>query len=414
MIGVESPRIALFCGGRGSATIAEALLGLCPESLTLIVNGYDNGLSTGRIRRLLPGMLGPSDFRKGLVHHLQGGSPADAAALHLLEHRLAEGSTVADLSAIRDLVAYPIASVEWSTHLDRDVAKRVLPELDAIIAHLRRPDVVFALDDCSLGNLVFAGAYLRRGRDFNAAITRTTRAFGSPLTLANVTNGENAYLVALKESGEILHDEADIVEPQSPSPIRRIFLIDSPMSPEELDSLTSLTADAKADRLTARQAQLRLGDEAREAIANADLIVYGPGTPHSSLLPSYLTPGVGEAIFANRGARKVLVTNLSADHDIRGYDATMLASRTLEYLGDPKNTNRSLVTHVLAHRPSEEHGRPHPPLPGRPLGHDGPWRGATWIDADLQHPSRLGVHDGARAADLLIGLLTPAVSESIA
>jgi 2-phospho-L-lactate transferase/gluconeogenesis factor (CofD/UPF0052 family) len=39
-------------------------------------------------------------------------------------------------------------------------------------------------------------------------------------------------------------------------------------------------------------------------LAEADLIVYAPGTQHSSLFPSYLTPGVGAAIARNLKAVK--------------------------------------------------------------------------------------------------------------
>ena len=48
-------------------------------------------------------------------------------------------------------------------------------------------------------------------------------------------------------------------------------------------------------------------------IAEADLLIYAPGTQHSSLLPSYLTRGVGEAIEANLRAIKLLITNLRED-----------------------------------------------------------------------------------------------------
>lgn len=59
-------RVVLFCGGRGSATIIRALLRQTDVELTLLVNAYDDGLSTGALRDFIPGMLGPSDFRKNL------------------------------------------------------------------------------------------------------------------------------------------------------------------------------------------------------------------------------------------------------------------------------------------------------------------------------------------------------------
>src|SRR4051812_48981002 len=59
-------RVALFCGGRGSSTIIRELLRWPQVELSLLVNAYDDGLSTGALRRFIPDMLGPSDFRKNL------------------------------------------------------------------------------------------------------------------------------------------------------------------------------------------------------------------------------------------------------------------------------------------------------------------------------------------------------------
>ena len=72
--------IALFSGGRGAASIARSLLRTPGVDLSLLINGYDNGLSTGALRRYLPGMLGRSDFRKNLLLHLDPGDPRHALA----------------------------------------------------------------------------------------------------------------------------------------------------------------------------------------------------------------------------------------------------------------------------------------------------------------------------------------------
>ena len=58
--------IVLFSGGRGTQSISEVLLKHPQVSLSVIINAYDDGLSTGAIRRFVPGMLGPSDVRKNL------------------------------------------------------------------------------------------------------------------------------------------------------------------------------------------------------------------------------------------------------------------------------------------------------------------------------------------------------------
>ena len=67
--------VSLFCGGRGSANLIKELVKYSNIKLNLIINGYDNGLSTGVLRKFIPGMLGPSDFRKNLSHLLEIHSP---------------------------------------------------------------------------------------------------------------------------------------------------------------------------------------------------------------------------------------------------------------------------------------------------------------------------------------------------
>ena len=60
----SSVRVVLFSGGRGSGALTRQLVKLPNVSLTVAINGYDDGASTGEIRRFLGDALGPSDFRK--------------------------------------------------------------------------------------------------------------------------------------------------------------------------------------------------------------------------------------------------------------------------------------------------------------------------------------------------------------
>ena len=88
---IKKWRIVLFCGGRGSATILRALLRQTDVELTLLVNAYDDGLSTGALRNFIPGMLGPSDFRKNLSYLFGNYSQAQYALKSLMEYRLPGG-----------------------------------------------------------------------------------------------------------------------------------------------------------------------------------------------------------------------------------------------------------------------------------------------------------------------------------
>ena len=89
----------------------------------------------------------------------------------------------------------------------------------------------FAFGDCSLGNLVFAGGFLLAGRDFNRAVDDYCALVGLPPGLVeNVTDGTNAYLVALDGDGRLLATEEAIVDAARPNRIRDIFLVDRPLT----------------------------------------------------------------------------------------------------------------------------------------------------------------------------------------
>src|SRR6266581_6726665 len=61
---LDSVRVVLFSGGRGSGVLSKQLVKDPHIRLTLAINGYDDGASTGEVRRFLGDSLGPSDFRK--------------------------------------------------------------------------------------------------------------------------------------------------------------------------------------------------------------------------------------------------------------------------------------------------------------------------------------------------------------
>ena len=151
--------------------------------LTLLVNAYDDGLSTGALRNFIPGMLGPSDFRKNLSYLFGNYSHAQYALKSLMEYRLPGGA-----ARSRSWRALPIAAIprRWMSRCKGWFAQ--LPPQTAG-AHARpagplfrscRGGAAFDYRDCSLGNLVFAGAYLEQGNDFNAAAADGGRSGRQP------------------------------------------------------------------------------------------------------------------------------------------------------------------------------------------------------------------------------------------
>ena len=189
----------------------------------------------------------------------------------------------------------------------------------------------FNFTDCAIGNLLFAGCYLKQDRDFNRTIPVFSELYEAPAdVLLNITLGENLFLVAEKENGTVLRNEADIVASQDAARISELFLLDEQTYLQRVEKTEREPAGGWQALFRAAHRVPQLNPRAAEALASADVIVYGPGTQHSSLFPSYMTDGVAEAIAANTKADKVFIGNIHRDFDIQEDDASDLARKLLD------------------------------------------------------------------------------------
>ncbi len=225
----------------------------------------------------------------------------------------------------------------------------------------------FDFGDCSVGNLVFAGSFLRSGRRFNDAVDDYCELLGlSPGDVDNVTDGANAWLVAIGADGAVLASEEALVGASGPNRIRDIYLIDQPLAPAEGARLERAGAAEAAAWFAAHAATVGLSPRVARRLTEANLIIYAPGTQHSSLFPSYLTPGLPAAIAANLSAIKLLVTNIQTDAEIQGSTAVDLIDRALYYMnakGSRAVPTPCLITHYVVNDPSHaEPSAPYVPL----------------------------------------------------
>ncbi|CAN1495648.1 LPPG:FO 2-phospho-L-lactate transferase CofD/UPF0052 [Rhabdaerophilaceae bacterium] len=389
-------KVAIFCGGRGSQYIIRELLRWPDIELTLLVNAYDDGLSTGALRALIPGMLGPSDFRKNLSYLLGLYSRKQVALQRLIEYRFPEGfnahgrETLDTYARSGEVARMP---AEWQTiHGEVLEGKRqeIQKHIARFMAYWAEKSETFNLDDCSFGNLLFAGIYLGVGESFNRAADVLGQMVDSEATLCNVSKGENRTLTAVKADGQILTRESEVVGKQSDVRIREIFFTEKPVPAEVIASLDSKPLEEKLAYFRERQLGSDLSDEAGAAIRDADVILYGPGTQHSSLFPSYII--AGKAIAAAKAPIKAFVSNLHFDHDIHGYSTNDLVEQALHYLGDAENTNR-VITHVVATRATG--GREDAiDVDEARLGPGGTIKGAQVLRGAFQNPSKPDVHSG--------------------
>lgn len=232
--------VALFCGGSGSSSLVRELSIRSNEiKTTLIINPYDDGKSTGKLREAIPGLPGISDFRKNIVN------------------------------------ASPLA---------------------------RSGELNQRVDDFAVGNGLIASLFLS-GMTFQDSIDTAADIFKVPLRILSVTD-DPVSLSATLSNGDTLHDEASIVSYEGQHRISDLHL----------------------------SGPVMVNKEAVEAVNRADIVIYGAGTQHSSLLPTYLTLSrYGGLDVSSISAKRVLVANLEYEGDTRGWSTKDLVDSAQKY-----------------------------------------------------------------------------------
>lgn len=228
------------------------------------------------------GGTGLATLLKGLKPHLQGPSTTlELAAIVTVSDdggssgRLIEEFGVLPPGDIRNCL---IALSEQSESLQRLLEYR-FPGDGPLAGHSVGNLLLVALTHLNQGN--FAKAVEE------AAQILAVRGRILPSTL------EPTVLCAELQDGEVIVGESRIAERFNRHPIRRVFL--------------SRREDAQAG--TPKPFACPAHDEAVQALEEAEVIILGPGSLYTSLLPNLVVPGIAEAFRWSKG-RKIFVANL--------------------------------------------------------------------------------------------------------
>lgn len=224
--------IAVLGGGTGLATLLRGLKHYT-SNLTAVVTVFDDGGSSGRLRREL-GILPPGDIRDCLVALAE----AEPLMTQLFEYRFKGG----------------------------------------------------ALDGHAFGNLFIASLTGVTG-DLEQAVKETSKVLNIRGRVLPAT-AHDVVLVAELEDGRVIEGESRITGARGR--IRRVSLrpADAPPLPEVLD-----------------------------ALAQADLILIGPGSLYTSVIPNLLVPGVADVVRARRAPRVYICNVMTQPGETDGYAA---------------------------------------------------------------------------------------------
>ena len=390
-------------GGRGASLIIPELINK-NFHVTSIVNAYDDGKSTGEIRRFFE-MLGPSDIRKVQSLMIPESEFAEEYK-KLFDFRIDENISNSDaLDEIKSFTSNKTKTLFKlgldDNYIRGEIQKYLIAFLEKLEVFEKFLGVKFSFQDCSIMNCIYAGAFVYYKRDFDKTCVSFEKLFqlrGSVIP----SNTENKFLVAIRENGDVLYSEAEIVELRSNVRIKKIFLLDAPL---ESGSLDKLTDSEKFLFLESRSSFVEINDRAKTVLQNADIIIYSPGTQHSSLFPTYLTKGFSLAVYKNDLALKFFVTNIGEDYETVEYKASDFINSAYSYLNFDNSSFplNGLITYNLVNQPHIKGEKTISNYVENDIDSKD-YRNVKHIFKDFESTSHPGKHDGQKLLNEIINL----------
>jgi len=347
-------KITLFSGGSGNIRFINLINSLPDVELVILVNGYDDGKSTGEIRKYIPGILGPSDFRKNISHLINKNNFNGKIFYNIFNYRFSRNITKKKFQSflkidknnkiVKDL---NINNLSYKKFL---IIKNYLDIFYSYYSkhpHLNLPDI-------SLGNILIASSFLKNKNNFNKGLYDIQNFLEIKNKVLNITKGENLFLNAVLEDGTFISNEAHLVQIPHKSRVEDIFLLKEKLSNNKIKLINLEEKVNKKFFLNKLAINPQINLEAANAIKNSDIIIYGPGTQFSSLFPSYLTKGLRKLIEKSK-AKKFLITNIYLDNDIIKETVESIIDKFYYFFNkeDPKINNK-LIDHYLVNKFDED------------------------------------------------------------
>ena len=327
---MRKKKIVIFSGGSGNANLIKALSNYEFIDLKILINGYDDGKSTGYLRDKISNMLGPSDFRKNCVNILSK-DKKNKNLVNILEYRFKNNNDYKNIIKYllkknfdNNKLIFCFEELNWTQHNN---IKEPIKIFNSFFKN--KP---FQFKDISLGNIVFSGIFLKT-KNFNKTVKIFTSIFGLNKKIYNVTNGKNLFLMGITSAGNILKKEEEIVLNKRREMIEDIYLVS-----KKIKIKKNINKKLKISLLKKNEIFPKMNDEIKKIIDEADHIIYGSGTEHSSLYPTYLTSNL-EKIIHNSKAKKHFIGNIHYDDDIIKETSASVIDKFYYYFSKKKNHN---------------------------------------------------------------------------
>lgn len=370
----SAPRVVLLSGGTACRSINIALA-RTGAHLTRIVPAWDSGGSSKALREAF-GMPPVGDIRQALMTMAHGEGRA-GALVRFCNARLS------------DVLGRDEARMEYDYYLggDHPRLRQMEPALRGkILAFLRLfaehlPDQ-FDFRNGSIGNFVLAGAYLAHDRNINAAIAAFRDLGGIDGHVWPTAVAPDIELEARLRDGARLARQ------------HLVTTMSEAQSAVGVDSIA----------LTAASGPIVLNPAGRGAIDEAEVIVFGPGSFFTSILPHLLVPGVVDAVSRNRRARRLFIGNILECAETRAMDLAGLVGVFHDAAGELGDRVLTDVAGNVELFPFQKTVGRFPYLRLGAIERACADFGLNYISGDFEDAWTRGTHDGRAVAALILEL----------
>ncbi|MDC3077491.1 2-phospho-L-lactate transferase CofD family protein [Flavobacteriales bacterium] len=399
-------KISIFSGGRGNKNLFQAFAKQqCEHELNVIVNGLDDGASTGDIRRLMDYKIhGISDFLKTITAF------SNDPFIDVMKVRFPKNSNFLEkIKMISNIYQFleqnitPKFLTNLKTKTTESQLEFIKENLLTFIENVYKfREEIVDLSDYKIGNIIFASLLINNNLDFKASIKKFCK-------ICNIQSNVNILeatklplnLVGILKNGTLLPNEASVVLSRTTDLIQRTYQINNPLSLNQIRKISSLEKNDKIQYLNTLETTTDSNIEVLNSLESSDLIIYGSGTPYSSILPSLEYLGVADKIASNN-CSKILIANLQKETDnflgtsslIEDIIKFLTKSSTLKH--DPKD----FITHILVSNNNEIENKIVFDI--QELKIKFPW--ITIIEDDFNDPNIKGTHNGSKVLDSILNI----------
>lgn len=186
----------------------------------------------------------------------------------------------------------------------------------------------FDLKNGSVGNFVLAGAFLAHERNIDAAIHAFKQLCGIQGNTFPISNGNHWHLNAILEDGQEVLGEQNITT------------IDRTINDSRIQSVTLENSEGEP---------LTISESTVNAIRNADVIIIGPGSFFTSIIPHFQFSELVQELI-NSNAPKFWIANIKRSeetHKMSFLDQVNTLEKTVKKATNSKVKLREIITHII-------------------------------------------------------------------